>query len=480
MTAVDTVHFGNKRLVYLILLSALALLPGLGGSNPLTYHEAFVAQGAREILNLHNWAYPTIGGLPWLEKPPLPWWLVAALGHCAGGVSESVARVPSACAAILLVLGVAKLATRHYGPLVGFLAGAIQATTAWTVIRGRLAEADILLACLITWAIIAFDQLLPNTDLQSGKGLAYHEKNWRLWYWTFFVLLGLTSLVKGIGFGAVLILSVVVVALFWQYDGRLVRRLQIPGGWVLALTIGLIWPISMATRHGYEVLTLWTLHVSNRVMWREGAGSFAGEPWYEYIPSLLAQVLPWTPLVPFGAWQSLIRAIKGYEDWPYGDNTKTLARVITGDRLVWIWATVPLGLLTLAPIKNAHYAISTQIPWSIWAGLALAKCAARIQLNNWKHITIIHVGYIAFAALALAYGLGYWLICPMFKGRGAEWAFYTTVRYNIPSNMPVTLLYDDWDRKPYETPFGLIPHDLAVRLFYLVAQHAGIREPIHY
>ena len=31
-------------------------------------------------------------------------------------------------------------------------AGAIQATTAWTVFRGRLAEADILLACLITWA----------------------------------------------------------------------------------------------------------------------------------------------------------------------------------------------------------------------------------------------------------------------------------------------------------------------------------------
>ena len=50
----------------------------------LTYHEAFVAQGAREILNSGNWAYPTIGGLPWLEKPPLPWWLVAACGSLHG------------------------------------------------------------------------------------------------------------------------------------------------------------------------------------------------------------------------------------------------------------------------------------------------------------------------------------------------------------------------------------------------------------
>jgi hypothetical protein len=29
------------------------------------------------------------------------------------------------------------------------------------------------------------------------------------------------------------------------------------------------------------------------------------------------------------------------------------------------------------------------------------------------------------------------------------------------------LLYDDWDRNPYESPSGSIPHDLAVRLFYL-------------
>ena len=139
----------------------------------LTYHEAFVAQGSREILDSGEWAYPTIGGLPWLEKPPLPWWLVAALGYYAGGVNETVARLPSVLAAIALVLGVAVLATRHYGPTIGLLAGAIQATTGWTVIRGRLAEADMLLACLITWTIVAFDRLLTNPVTKSG------ERSWQ-------------------------------------------------------------------------------------------------------------------------------------------------------------------------------------------------------------------------------------------------------------------------------------------------------------
>ena len=32
---------------------------------------------------------------------------------------------------------------------------------------------------------------------------------------------------------------------------------------------------------------------------------------------------------------------------------------------------------------------------------------------------------------------------------------------------PLVLLYDDWDRNPYPTPFGPVPHDLAVRLYYL-------------
>ena len=146
-----------------------------------------MAQGAREILDSGNWGYPTIGGLPWLEKPPLPWWLVAALGHCAGGVNETMARLPSALAAIVLVLGVAILATRHYGPYIGLLAGAVQATTAWTVIRGRLAEADILLACLITWAIVAFDRFLADAGSRSAGHPGDSAQHWCAWRWVFLV-----------------------------------------------------------------------------------------------------------------------------------------------------------------------------------------------------------------------------------------------------------------------------------------------------
>ena len=123
------------------------------------------------MLDSGGWAYPTIGGRPWLEKPPMPWWLVVALGRLTGGVDETVARLPSALAATMLVLGVAVVAARHYGPGIGVLAGAIQATTAWAVMRGRLAEADMLLACLSTWAIVAFDRMCEaDAESESGAG----------------------------------------------------------------------------------------------------------------------------------------------------------------------------------------------------------------------------------------------------------------------------------------------------------------------
>ncbi len=329
-------RIGGIRLLCLAILSSLALLPGLGSSSRLTYHEAFVAQGAREIVDSGNGWYPTIGGLPWLEKPPLPWWLVAGVGSLAGDVNETVARLPSAVAAIGLVMGVAVLGARHYGSGVGLLAGAIQATTAWTVFRGRLAEADILLACLITWAIVAFDRIGPGSTDPSDEDSAAIPRHWRFWRWTFMVLLGSTALVKGIGFGAVLVGSVVAGALLWQRDKIAFRRLRFPAGWSLAAIFALAWPVVMVAWHGHGVLSLWTTHVSDRLVRQNGPGPFAGETWWEYGTTIFAQALPWAPLALPGAWRSLVRAIAGSRLARNGSSRNPVvpAEVIAGDRLL--------------------------------------------------------------------------------------------------------------------------------------------------
>jgi 4-amino-4-deoxy-L-arabinose transferase-like glycosyltransferase len=456
------------RVVGLMVLSSLALLPGLGSASRLTFHEAFVAQGAREILASGQWAYPTIGGLPWLEKPPLPWWIVAVLGHCAGGVTETVARLPSAVAAVGLVLAVAVVGKRYHGPVIGTLAAAIQATTVWTVVRGRLAECDIMLACVLTWGMVVFDRLRSSGVRDRGVDPTVPSTDWRLARWGFFVLLGVCLLIKGIGFGSVLIMTAIVILLLWERDWVALRRLWFPKGWALVALIGLTWPLAMVVRHGSGVLDLWALHLAHRVGGQPGP--FAGELWWEYVSGICGQALPWTPLAVMGAWSSLACAVRGGRGTFASGRGRVCALNVgssPGDRLLWAWAVGPLALLSLAAVRNAHYVVFAQVPWSVWAAIALARWGTRLYWKGWTLPVLRQATQTGFVGLALTYGLGLCFVAPWFDCRGQEWAFYGTVKQSLSSGTPLLLLYDDWDREPYPSPFGSIPHDLAVRLFYL-------------
>ncbi len=124
-------------------------------------------------------------------------------------------------------------------------------------------------------------------------------------------------------------------------------------------------------------------------------------------------------------------------------------------------------MLALATVKNAHYAISAQVPWSIWAALGLARLGSRLVRRGWTPGRLRRRAIVGFAAMGLACGLGFRLLGPWLDRRGIEWAFYESAARQLPPDAPLTLLYDDWDRNPYESPFGAFPHDLAVRLFYL-------------
>lgn len=429
----------------LVLVWALAVLPGLGEARRLTYHEALVAQGVREMAASGLWSHPTIGGLPWLEKPPLPWWLTGTLSLIQGEVTPTVARLPSALAGLLLILGVAILAARHHGSHIGMLAGGIQATTFWTVLRGRLAEADVILACLICWSLVAFDGLRQRQCTQKNR-----------WRWVFFACLGLSGLVKGIGFGPFLITAIVSLVVFWDRDAASRRQLWFPQGWLLAFALAFLWPAAMVWKYGSPALSLWAMHIAHRFDGRVGPGPFAGETWPEYIVGVLAQALPWAPLAALGAGRSL---------WRAAQRRKRMIPVNITDRLLWIWAIVPLVLLSIASVRNAHYVVCAQIPWSIWAARALVRVMARLRPQTPPRRRS-RIAWTAILGLAALYGAGFGILGPGSDRRGAEWGFYQAMGL-LNQGEPVVFLYDDWDRLPYPSPLGSIPHDLAARLYYL-------------
>jgi 4-amino-4-deoxy-L-arabinose transferase-like glycosyltransferase len=440
---------GGRLATWGLFIAVAASTLGVGlGSSRLSYHEAIVAQVGRELLAHGDWLVPTLDGRPWLEKPPLAPWLVAGLGWIAGGVDETVARLPSALAAALLAAGVAVLAGRLFGTTIGRLAGLVQLTTLWTVRHGRLAEADILLACLVTWGLASLERIRSS----PRPSPALREM-------PFLLLLGTTSLAKGLGFGGALMLAAVGMLLAWDRDRATFRKLLSPVGLVLAALIALAWPLRVLARYP-EALDLWSLHTAGRFAARPG--HFASEPFGLYVLAPLWQVLPWTPLAIAGAWRSWRRA-KVERFGP--------------DRLLWAWAAAPAVLVTIASVRNAHYLIYALPPLSIWAALGLARIGERLAARGWDEPRLRRAAVVLFAAIGLGCAFGFAWAAPRLDRRGVEWGWYAEAARRLEPGEPLVLLYDDWDRDPYPTPFGPFPHDLAVRRFYLdrpnVTWHRG-------
>jgi hypothetical protein len=448
-------RLGAVRGALVVGLSLLTVGSGLGRAGRLTYHEAFVAQSAREMIAGGDVLVPMMGGRPWLEKPPLLIWLAALGGWLAGAVSEPVARAPSAVAATLLALGVAVLAARRFGATAGLLAGLIQATTSWTVLRGRLAEADMLLASVVTWTLLAFDRLRAAASNDRGA------VEYRWWRFAFWLGLGVSTLIKGIGFGAALVGVTVVLVLLWDRDLWTPKWLALRRGavrdWVVAGVLAVAWPALVLLRYP-QALRFWAWHFTGRLA--ERPEHFASGPWWQYGPALLGQVLPWTPLALVGAGRSLARAVLPRQE-PAVDGD--------GDRLLWAWAVGPVALLSLATVKSPHYIIHALPPWSIWAALSLLGLGARLECRGRPAERLRRWAWISFGGLGLSWALVLMVVGPWLDRRGqrAEWAFYEAAGRCLRPGEPLALLYDDWDRLPYPTPFGPIPHDLGVRLYYL-------------
>ena len=89
----------NQRVRDWLLLSGFCIFLffyGLGQFGLVGADEPRYAQVAREMLERHDWITPTLGGKPWLEKPPLYYWqAMAGISHLrSAGLELRVFRRP--------------------------------------------------------------------------------------------------------------------------------------------------------------------------------------------------------------------------------------------------------------------------------------------------------------------------------------------------------------------------------------------------
>ena len=89
--------------------------------------EPRYARVAVEMQRAGEWVTPTLQGEPWLEKPPLYYWLAGAAFRLLGETRRA-ARLPSVLALLLLTGATALFGARLYGSAAGLHAGFVAGT----------------------------------------------------------------------------------------------------------------------------------------------------------------------------------------------------------------------------------------------------------------------------------------------------------------------------------------------------------------
>ncbi len=210
-------------LLGLALMGAVIFFYRLGAPGLMDPDEGRYAEIAREIMARGDWLIPHLNHLPYLEKPPLVYWLTA-LSFRGLGDTELAARLPAAVSALAGVFLAYGLGRAFWGPVAGFLGAVVLATCPGYVALGRILTLD------MTFTLF----------LSLGVGLGYlalSRGRPRLWLWAYGAL-ALAVLTKG---PSAVVLGGLVWLLWALYQRLPLKSLVSPGGWLILAAVSLPW-----------------------------------------------------------------------------------------------------------------------------------------------------------------------------------------------------------------------------------------------
>ncbi len=138
--------------VSLIALAALLHLTTIGWGDLYGHTEGQYAGAAREMIQTHQWLWPTNDSLPRLPKPPLLYWIIIG-SFKIFGINSAAARLPIALATIASVALTFLIGEKLQDYWRGFFAGLIFLCSCGTSLLGRVIMPEPVFSAFITGAI---------------------------------------------------------------------------------------------------------------------------------------------------------------------------------------------------------------------------------------------------------------------------------------------------------------------------------------
>ncbi|MBY0228538.1 MAG: glycosyltransferase family 39 protein [Gemmataceae bacterium] len=341
------------------------------GELPVRGEEGLRAQIGLEMARSGDWVVPRVQGEPFLSRPPLHNWLIAASCAAFGGPSAWAIRFPSLLAALLTVLLVHGYARTFLPRLGAFAAGAACATFAEMFTTYAQAETEAVFILLVAASLLVWHH-----------GFTRGWPDLLLWP-TAYALIALAMLAKGPQPPV-------------YFAGAVGGWLLLTGQWRKALTLGHLAGIALCA----ALVAAWWVPCVQRIgrdaTWvvfaGDSQGRFRGWTLDAVLSHLavfpaetLACTLPWSPALLAFLLPSVRRAL------PATGHSSFLA-LACGLAFLSIW---------IPPAGMTRYYAPLYPCLAVLIGAALAACAEQGVLARASAVLVPGIlGLAAFVALA--------------------------------------------------------------------------------
>lgn len=327
----------------LVILIFFGFYFALGCYPLLNNNEGLYASIAKHMLLNKAFIIPHLNCVPYIEKPPLLYWLLS-LSFTIFGFTEFAARFVTASSAALLCGALLYFNHKIKTLKTGLMAVLIFASSIGVSIIARMVYFDMLLTFLV-----GCNLCLLFYWYETKKVMAL-----RIGY----IFFGLTILTKGlvaiILIGGTFGLYLLLEKSFWKC---LRQSIDWPGI-VLFLAVVLPWHIAAVIQHkGFFWNYIISEHFLRFLDLREPHDYYHGTIYY-YLPRITVYLFPWSLFIPLIFLQ------------PKGLDSITQKLL----RFCWCWLLVPLIFFSLSKAKANYYMI-VSMP-------ALATILS-IQFHSW-------------------------------------------------------------------------------------------------
>ncbi len=348
--------------VFLAVYAGSMFTPGLLDDADSTHAEA-----AREMVVTGDYVTLHINGVRYLEKAPLPYWLVA-FSYKLFGVNEFSTRLPMVLSVMLLGVLAFCWGRRAFGERTGIYAALFVYTCAGVYLFTRVLIPDVLLSLLIAAAAYFF-----LTALEPGAAA------WR-WY-AAYAMMALGVLTKGL-IALVFPAGAAFFFLLATGEWRRWREFRLFSGLALFLAIAAPWHIlaglrnpGTAEHHGF----LWFYFVNEhylRFLGRRYPRDYNKLPASLYWTLHLVWLFPWSLYLP-AAVKTAVQEWRNRRDGDSAvDSSRRQSNFASRTRLLcWILAGVVLIFFSLST-NQEYYTFPAYLPILLLLADGIAQCEA--------------------------------------------------------------------------------------------------------